>query len=71
MTDKKYFVKEPAEAAIPIVAALITAGFIPYDGDEIAKAHQIIARALDKPARSPVDAKKAAENMKKLANRLA
>jgi|LNAP01.1.fsa_nt_gb hypothetical protein len=49
MTEKKYFVKEPAEAAIPIVAALIAAGFVPYDADEIAKAHQVVAKALDKP----------------------
>lgn len=50
MTEKKYFVKEPAEAAIPIVAALIAAGFVPYDADEIAKAHQVVAKALSKPS---------------------
>ncbi|MEE3504867.1 hypothetical protein QN399_01070 [Pseudomonas sp. 10C3] len=54
MTEKKYFVKDPAEAAIPIVAALITAGFIPYDADEIAQAHKIISRALDKPKTDPM-----------------
>jgi hypothetical protein len=54
MADKEYFVKEPAEAAIPIVAALIAAGFIPYDADEIGKAHKIISRALDKPKGKPM-----------------
>lgn len=49
MTEKAAYVKEPAESAIQIVCALIAAGKVSGDADEIAAAHQRITLALSKP----------------------
>jgi hypothetical protein len=46
MSQKHYRVSNPADAAIHVIAALIAAGKVGVCADEIAKAHQEIAKAL-------------------------
>lgn len=49
MSEKTTYVKEPAESAIQIVCALIAAGKISGNTEEIVAAHQRITQALTKP----------------------
>lgn len=54
MTEKKLYVKDPAESAVQLVCALIAAGKIGPGAEEIANAHQAIAKALSKPKSQPL-----------------
>ncbi|SFB19725.1 hypothetical protein [Azotobacter beijerinckii] len=55
MTEaKKKYLERPEEAAVHLVAALITAGKIGYDIDAIVEAHQKLTEALSRPPRDPM-----------------
>lgn len=54
MTGKTKYVKEPAEAAVTLVAALIQAGKIGDDVESIIEAHRAITEGLSKPEPGPM-----------------